>query len=114
MGEIRSKRCQTGEVFVFKLATCAEYRVDASTFGLSQITVRFCIYSTCQAIKAKLMCQYITLPDLAEAQEVVDRSYSLHHVPQVNGAPEVTYIPIPPPAAGYRDYVNQKGWPSIV
>jgi len=36
------------------------------------------------------------------------------HIPQLIGAIDGTHIPILPPADGYRDYINRKGWPSII
>ncbi|XP_012542552.2 protein ALP1-like [Monomorium pharaonis] len=36
------------------------------------------------------------------------------HIPQLIGAIDGTYIPVLPPANGYRDFINRKGWPSII
>nr|XP_012153568.1 PREDICTED: putative nuclease HARBI1 [Megachile rotundata] len=36
------------------------------------------------------------------------------HIPQLIGAIDGTHIPVLPPADGYRDYINRKGWPSII
>jgi len=33
---------------------------------------------------------------------------------QLIGAIDGTHIPILPPKIGYRDFVNRKGWPSMV
>ena len=61
-----------------------------------------------------MMVQCITFPDVAEAQEITERNHLLHHVPQVYGSVDGTHIPILAPAIEYRDYVNRKGWPSIM
>src|SRR4029434_1471178 len=58
--------------------------------------------------------QHIKLPDLGEAQEIADRNNRAHHVPQVFGALDGTHVPILPPAAGYWNFVNGKGWRSII
>ena len=42
------------------------------------------------------------------------RNSRVHLVPQVHGAIDGTHVPIRPPAEGCRDFVNRKGWPSIV
>ncbi len=101
-------------IALYKLATCAEYRVVGETFGVSKTTVHRCVYSVCRAIRAHMMSNYIKLPDLTEAREIAERNYTTHHIPQVYGALDGTHIPILAPAEGYRDYVNRKGWPSII
>ena len=83
------------------------------TFGVSKSTVHRCVYAVCVAIREQAK-QHIKLPDLGEAQEIADRNNRAHHVPQVFGALDGTHVPILPPAAGYRDFVNRKGWPSII
>uniref|UniRef100_A0A672NAF0 Uncharacterized protein n=1 Tax=Sinocyclocheilus grahami TaxID=75366 RepID=A0A672NAF0_SINGR len=89
-------------IAVYKLATCAEYRVVAETFGVSKTTVHRCVNGVCQAICTKLMKQYIAFPNVEEAQQIV------------YGAIDGSHIPIRAPSDGYRDYVNRKGWTSIV
>ncbi|KAK7148191.1 hypothetical protein R3I93_012495 [Phoxinus phoxinus] len=101
-------------IAVYKLATCAEYRVVAETFGISKTTVHRCVYGVCQAICTKLMKQYIALPNVQEAQQIAQRNYEAQRIPQVYGAIDGTHIPIRAPSDGYRDYVNRKGWTSIV
>jgi len=36
------------------------------------------------------------------------------HIPQFIGAIDGTHIPVLPPVDGYRDFINRKGWPSII
>lgn len=81
-------------IAVYKLASCAEYRVVGETFGVSKTTVHHCVYSTCEAIKSKMMTQCITFPNITEAQEIAERNHPLHHVPQVYGSVDGTHIPI--------------------
>ena len=100
-------------IALYKLATCAEYRVVGETFGVSKTTGHRCVYAVCFAIREQAK-QHTKLPDLGEAQEIADRNNRAHHVPQVFGALDGTHVPILPPAAGYRDFVNRKGWPSII
>ena len=49
------------------------------------------------------------LPDLGEAQKIADCNNRA-----VFGALDGTHVPILPSAAGYRDFFNRKGWPSII
>lgn len=70
-------------IALYKLATCAEYKVVGETFGVSKTTVHRCLYSVCTVIKAKLMQRYIRLPTVAEANEIAYRNSLVHLVPQV-------------------------------
>ena len=71
-------------IALYKLATCAEYRVVGETFGVSKTTVHRCVYAVCFAIREQAK-QHIKLPDLGEAQEIADRNNRAYHVPQVFG-----------------------------
>ena len=42
-------------VALYKLATCAEYRVVNETFGVSKTTVHLCVYAVCNAIRTMMM-----------------------------------------------------------
>ena len=99
-------------IALYKLATCAEYRVVGETFGISK-TTGHSVYAVCFAIREQAK-QHTKLPDLGEAQEIAGRNNRAHHVPQVFGALDGTHVPILPPAAGYRDLINLKGWLSII
>ena len=101
-------------IALYKLATCAEYRVVGETFGVSKTSVHRCVYAVCRAIRYKLLAKFVKIPNVAEAQAIAHRNSMKHQVPQVYGALDGTHIPILPPSDGYRDYVNRKGWPSIV
>ena len=70
------------------------------------------MYAVCFAVSEQAK-QHTKLPDLGEAQEIAGRN-NRAHVPQVFGALDGTHVPILPPAAGYQDFVNRKGWPSII
>lgn len=100
-------------IALYKLATCAEYRVVGEVFGVRKTSVHRCVYAVCRAIRFKMLSEFVKLPDVCEAQAIAHRN-STHLVPQVYGALDATHIPILPPSNGYRDYVNRKGWPSIV
>lgn len=53
------------------------------------------------------------MPDETECK-VISFYKNLTNIPQIIGALDGTHIPILPPFEGYRDYINRKGWPSIV
>ncbi|KAL7407457.1 hypothetical protein ABVT39_008684 [Epinephelus coioides] len=101
-------------IALYKLATCSEYRVIGETFGVSKTTVHRCVYGVCEAICSKLMKTKISLPDADEALAIAQRNYEAHKIPQVYGAIDGSHIPVHAPSDGYRDYVNRKGWTSVV
>lgn len=97
-------------IALYKLATCAEYRVVGETFSVRKTTVHRCVYVLCQAIREKLMSRYIKLSDMAEAQQIALHNHSAHHVPQVHKVLDDRHIPVFPPADRYQEFVNSKGW----
>ncbi len=101
-------------IALYKLATCAEYRVVGEVFGVSKTSVHRSLYAVCRAIRAEMMTEFIRLPDVAEAQQIVQRNATRHLVPQVYASVDGTHISVLPPSDGYRDYVNRKGWPFII
>lgn len=101
-------------IALYKLASCAEYRVVASLFGVHKSSVHNCVYDVCIAIIEVLGPSYLKMPSVAEAialAEVVEKSTGMI---QIFGAIDGTHIAVLPPTNGYRDFVNRKGWPSIV
>ena len=99
-------------IALYKLATCAEYRVVGETFGVSKTTVHRCVYAVCFAIREQAK-QHIKLPDLGEAQEIADRNNRAHHVPQVFGALGGTHVPILPPSCRLSGEVHLKSSSSV-
>lgn len=99
-------------IALYKLTSCAEYRVVANQFGTHKTTVHRCVYKVCEAIYAEFKDDYLKLPNEMEAQEIADGFEKMCGLPNVIGAIDGTHIPILPPTCGYRDFVNRKGWPS--
>lgn len=54
------------------------------------------------------------MPDDNECYEIAVAFEKKTHIPQLIGAIDGTHIPILPPSDGYRDYINQKGWSSMI
>ncbi|XP_034936462.1 protein ALP1-like [Chelonus insularis] len=101
-------------VVLYYLASCCEYRVVANLFGIHKSNVLKCMHEVVGAINTILLPKYIVMPDETECSIISSMYGDLIHIPQVIGAIDGTHIPILPPTEGYRDYVNRKGWPSIV
>ena len=87
------------EVALYKLATCAVYRVVAETFGTSETTAHRCVYVVCRAIRFKLLNKFVNLPDVSEAQAVAHRNSTKHLGPQLYGTLDGTHYTV----YGYRD-----------
>ncbi|KAK9719062.1 DDE superfamily endonuclease [Popillia japonica] len=65
-------------------------------------------------INKVLRQQYIYFPNDSEAKEIACRIKNKTAVEQVFGFIDGTHIPILPPKDGYRDFINRKGWASLI
>lgn len=54
------------------------------------------------------------MPTIEEAKLIAQSIKQKTGMEQITGAIDETHAPILPPIVGYRDFVNSKGWPSMV
>lgn len=101
-------------VALYYLASCCEYRVVGNVFGIHKSTVWKCLHAVIEAINTILLHKWITMPDETECKVISSFYEDVTNIPQIIGALDGTHIPILPPFEGYRDYINRKGWSSIV
>uniref|UniRef100_A0A8C7WXN8 DDE Tnp4 domain-containing protein n=1 Tax=Oryzias sinensis TaxID=183150 RepID=A0A8C7WXN8_9TELE len=101
-------------VVLYKLGSCAEYRVVANQFGISRSSVKKFVYMFCKGMVQGPIKQLIRTPTETEAEEIARRFEQSHNIPQIMGLLDGTHIPILPPSDGYKDFVNRKGWPSYI
>lgn len=101
-------------VALYKMASCAEYRVVGNVFGIHKSTVKKCLFRVVNAINDLMMRNYLHMPDLYEASEIAINFEKISCIPQIIGCIDGTHIPILAPSEGYRDFVNRKGWPSYI
>lgn len=101
-------------IAIYKLASCAEYRVVGSLFGVHKSSVHNCVYEVCTAINTILCPSYLKMPSVTEAIKLAETLEKKTGMVQIFGAIDGTHIAILPPSNGYRDFVNRKGWPSMV
>lgn len=98
-------------VALYKLASCAEYRVIANQFGISKSAVHKYVYAFCIALNAEFKDE-LAMPSEQEAKSISRDFETMCGIPNIIGAIDGTHVPILPPKDGYRDFVNRKGWPS--
>ena len=101
-------------IVLYKLASCAEYRVVANQFGVHKATVRKMVYQFCTGMVTSALGHFIKLPTTEEAITIANRFEQKFNIPQIIGCIDGTHIPVLPPSDGYKDFVNRKGWPSYV
>ncbi|XP_054632765.1 uncharacterized protein LOC129181507 [Dunckerocampus dactyliophorus] len=101
-------------IALWKLATNSEYRSISHLFGVSKTTVCRCVREFCLAVCTLLVPQEIRFPDVDKLQEMaagIEQSWGL---PQCIGAIDGAHIPIIAPHEKHRDYINGRGWHSII
>lgn len=98
-------------VALYKLASCAEYRIIANQFGISKSSVHKYLYAFCNAVNIEFN-DYLTMPNELEVMDITREFESICGIPNIIGAIDGTHVPILPPKDGYRDFINRKGWPS--
>lgn len=93
---------KSSAVALYKLATCAKYSVVAETFTSVWWAGPYA---------SRCLANLSNSPMLLKHKVIAHHNSTMHLVPSLYCE---LYIPILPPSNGYRDHVNQKGWPSIV
>lgn len=101
-------------VALFYLASTCEYRVVGHTFGIHKSTVHNIVHEFVLAVNQILLPRYIKMPSETEANETASLFVHSTHLPNIIGAIDGTHIPIKPPHEGHRDFINRKGWASII
>nr|CAI5852533.1 unnamed protein product [Callosobruchus analis] len=101
-------------IALFYLASVCEYRVVGHTFGIHKSTVHNIVHEFVNAVNKVLLHRFIKMPTEAEAIEVASYFQQTTVLPNIIGAIDGTHIPIKPPRQGHRDFINRKGWASVI
>ncbi len=101
-------------IVLYKLGSCAEYRVVANQLGVHKCTVKIFVYMFCHGVVGSIITQLIIVPTVEQASAIAQRYEQTNGIPQITGCVDGTHIPVLPPSDGYRDLVNRKEWPSDV
>ena len=100
-------------ITLYFLASTAEYKTIANLFGVSKSFVCFCIRDVCNAV----INQLSNVVNFFHGDELLDviRNYeSRWGFSMCAGAIDGTHIPIIAPSINHTEYVNRKGYNSIV
>ena len=101
-------------IVLYFLSSTAEYRTIANLFGVSISFVCSCIQEVSTVIVQKMKAKFITVPKGEEMNEVMRIYNDKWQFPMCAGAIDGTHIPIIAPVVDHADYVNRKGYHSIV
>ncbi|XP_041379658.1 putative nuclease HARBI1 [Gigantopelta aegis] len=101
-------------VAIYFLASTAEYRTIGNLFGIHKSTVHSCVHDVCDAIVALLFPAFVTFLKGQGLKEIIRGFQETWNFPNCAGAIDATHIPIIAPKEDHADYVNRKGWYSII
>ena len=101
-------------IVLYYLSSTAEYRTIANLFGVSTSFVCSCIKEVSIVIVQKMKTKFITIPKREEVKEIMRIYKDKWQFPMCTGAIDGTHIPIIAPVVDHADYVNRKGYHSIV
>ena len=101
-------------ITLYYLSSTAEYRTIANLFGVSPSFVCNCVREVFQAILDTMKTSFIFLPKGEELDEIVNVYKEKWGFPMCGGAIDGTHIPIIAPTENHADYINRKGYHSIV
>lgn len=99
---------------LYFLSSCGEYRQTANFFGLHKSTVCKSVREVIYLINKILLPEFVKMPDERECIEIEEFWRRKVGIRQLILAIDGSHIPILPPSEGFRDFVNRKGWPSLV
>lgn len=108
---VSAKQCLA--VTLYYLASTAEYRTIGNLFGVSRSFVCQCIQEVCKAI-AKRFPKVINFPKGDDLLQVIRGYEDKCGFPMCAGAIDGTHIPILAPNKNHNDYVNRKGFHSVL
>lgn len=101
-------------IVLYYLSSTAEYRTIANLFGVSTSFVCSCIKEVSVVIVEKMKTKFISIPKREEVKEIMRIYKDKWQFAMCAGAIDGTHIPIIAPVVDHADYVNRKGYHSIV
>ena len=101
-------------ITLYYLGSTAEYRTIANLFGVSSSFVCICVKDVSKAIRRKLKTDFLSVPKGQDLRDIMTLYKDKWGFPSCAGAIDGTHIPIQAPPENHTDYVNRKGYHSII
>lgn len=101
-------------IAIWRLATNEVYRTVGHLFGVGTSTACSCVGEFCDAVIKVLLPDHIKTPDARKLREISTHFSNRWGAPQCVGAIDGSHIEIIAPSEYPRDYVNRKGFHSII
>ena len=99
---------------LYYFTSTAEFRTIANLFGVSRAFLCNCIKDVCCAITKNLQRRLIYIPKDDELKSILETYKEKWGFPMCAGAIDGTHIAIIAPMEDNTDYVNRKGYHSVV
>ena len=99
---------------LYYFASTAEFRTIANLFGVSRAFLCNCVKDVCCAIIKNLQRRLIYIPKDDELKSILETYKEKWRFPMCAGAIDGTHIAIIAPKEDHTDYVNRKGYHSVV
>jgi hypothetical protein len=101
-------------IAIYWLASTAEYRTIGNLFGVAKSTVHECVHQVCDAITEHLLEEYVCFPEGERLKKIIKGYEEKWGFPNCGGAIDGTHIPIIAPIHSHGDYLNRKGFYSLI
>ncbi|XP_067671679.1 uncharacterized protein [Haliotis asinina] len=101
-------------IAIYWMASTSEYRTVGNLFGVGESTVCKCIHEVCQTICDLLLPEYVIFPLNEDLKDVIRGIEHKWCFPNCAGAIDGCHIPIIAPREAHGDYLNRKGWYSLI
>ncbi|XP_055716867.1 uncharacterized protein LOC129810425 [Phlebotomus papatasi] len=99
---------------LYKLASCAEYRVIGDAFGIHKSTLCQHFHRVIKCINEKLVPRLIRMPKQDECRESAREFQNISSLPQIIGVLDRSHIPISSPEEDRKDFLNSRDYASII
>jgi transposase len=101
-------------IAVYRLAHCSSLKNIARHFGVGKSTVQEMCTEVYTAIIDCLRDEYVVFPTGDRLRAIMSKFERKYQMPMVAGAVDGSHIPIHPADVHHADYLNRKGWFSVV
>ena len=95
-------------IVLYKLPSCAKYRVVANQFGVHKSTVMKFVYKFCKGMVSSVIHNFTKMPTTEKAISIARLFEQKFHIPQIIGCIDGTHFPGLLPRDDYKDFVNRK------